>query len=121
MSDQTTNDEQAGHTTKPGRDSLLIELRRAARQVCRDQWCEGGSQLTLAMDVADGLHQFIQSKITSGELRVVKAAKDVGMYGDFQCDRCNTEINWGGVVDGGHITANDVFRFCPGCGSKIVG
>jgi predicted Zn-ribbon and HTH transcriptional regulator len=81
------------------REPLLEVCREAARQVCRDQWCEGGSQLTLAMDVADGIAKVIQAKITSGEL-VVR----------HKCKKC------GNLWTPSFITKSR----CPGCGNPIT-
>ena len=52
---------------------------------------------------ASWIEEYIQAKITSGELMVVKSAKPI----DGCCSNCDMWIG-------------DGPNYCPGCGSKII-
>ena len=54
------------------------------------------------------IRDFYESKITSGELRVVKTTRNSHENG-WGCDHCDRCL--GSEVD---------YNFCPGCGAQIV-
>ena len=69
------------------------------------------------------IRDFYEAKITSGELRVVKTAKNDAADApvSFFCSDCGT----GNGTGGGRTSKTGFpyrtpFAFCPGCGAKIV-
>ena len=61
---------------------------------------------------ADDVAAYFNQKIASGELMVAKATSDIGdkaLY--FHCRECGSA-----ALNGD----DDVWKFCPNCGSKII-
>lgn len=74
-------------------------------------------------NVAEGIRDFYEKLITSGELRVVKKVVLILRHklsdGDaFTCPECEEHLNgWVDIVGGKHGPTES---YCPGCGSEIV-
>ena len=61
----------------------------------------------------------VKAKIRSGELMVVKTARNVGIY--FQCSNCNVSIVSDSAYNVCRIGVDeDQLNFCPGCGARIT-
>ena len=64
-------------------------------------------------DALIAVRDFYEAKITSGELMVVKTTSNIGDRPPyFHCRECGSE-----ALNGDE----DVWNFCPNCGSKIIG
>ena len=130
MSDQTTNDEQAGYTTEPKREPMLSDgdLLNGSRRIedypRRDLH---GAAYRALLQVRD----FYEAKITSGELMVVKLLDGTGLVNmipvrewktsPLYCDDCGTAwMQKKGDCYTDEWEDDSTPCFCPGCGAKIV-
>jgi len=106
MSDQTTNDEQAGYTTKPKREPMLSDDEMFMHRLhYRPDPLQDYMSVPNAYEVRD----FYESKITSGELHIVKTARFQRLHpcAGPTCVECDQRFD-------------PDYNFCPGCGAKIV-
>lgn len=73
------------------------------------------SHMLTAYDGMGIAQEFYESKITSGELRVVKSVRLDENYYCTGCRRCNARTDeYSGALE------DPYYKFCPGCGAKII-
>ena len=97
----------------PPRDTTTTREPRKA--LLSDELVSCGSHINSPRAMtAWNVRAFYENLITSGELRVVKTAKNVGH--EFECSACGFALF--------DATQNppvpDEFSFCPKCGARII-
>jgi len=100
---------------QPKREPLLSEDRMAGLIATKTH--------DLPRYVGGGVRDFYENLIASGELMVVREAANISPEKpvSFMCGSCRASNgSGGGRLSASGFPYRDLFRYCPGCGAKIL-